>query len=284
MITALAPSSEQFLTDLNRIQRRVDQAQREISSGLKVSAPSDAPDQISSILQLRAELARNAQIQTNVTRVKVEVDTADSTLQNAISVLERVKTLAAQGAGTMQDEGSRRAIGTEVEALQEQMVALSQTAVQGRPLFSGALDASREIENPAGGSFPVAQTLQQVFDPHNADGTAASDNVFAAIANLRAELQANNPAGIEDALNSLGAAQDHLNQQLGFYGAAQNRIADALDFAGKHDVELKTALSNLQDADVPAAILDLNQASIQQQAALAAQAKRPTSTLFDYLG
>ena len=284
MIASLSASSEMFLSDLNRVQRRVDAAQRQISSGLKVSAPSDAPDEIGSILELRAGLERNTQIQTNVTRVKAEVDTADATLQTVISLVERAKTLAAQGAGTMQDDSSRLAIDNEVESIQEQLIALSQTTVQGRPLFGGTMDASREIEDPAGGSFPVARTLQQVFDPRNPDGTPAADNVFAAVADLRAELQANNPDGIQTALDSLDAAGDHLNQQLGFYGAAQNRISDALDFAGKQAVQLKTSLSNLEDADVTSAILELSQASVEQQAALAAQAKRPASTLFDYLG
>ncbi|MCL5746468.1 MAG: hypothetical protein M1541_21480 [Acidobacteria bacterium] len=284
MIEALSPSSETFLADLNRVQRRLDAAQRQISSGLKVSAPSDDPDSISSILQLHAELERNSQIRTNVTRTKAEVDTADSTVQQAIQALERVQTLGAQAAGSMQDETSRLAIDNEVESLQDQIIGLSQTAVQGRSLFSDALDASREIEDPAGGSFPVARTLQQVFDPRNPDGTPTTDNVFASIASLRAELQANNPDGIQTALESLKSAHEHLNQELGYYGAAQNRISNALDYAGKHEVELKTALSNLQDADLTAAILELNQTSTQQQAALSAQAKRPTSTLFDYLG
>jgi flagellin-like hook-associated protein FlgL len=43
-------------------------------------------------------------------------------------------------------------------------------------------------------------------------------------------------------------------------------------------------LSNLQDADAVAAITNLQQASIAQQAALQAHAAMPTKSLFDYLG
>ncbi len=38
--------------------------------------------------------------------------------------------------------------------------------------------ATRQVEDPAGGSFAVSQTAQQIFDDNNADGSPATDNVF----------------------------------------------------------------------------------------------------------
>ena len=66
MLTNLDPSSELFLADLNRIQRRMATANRQVSSGKRITVASDAPDEIGSLLQLRADQERNAQIQYNL--------------------------------------------------------------------------------------------------------------------------------------------------------------------------------------------------------------------------
>jgi len=58
MISSLSPSSEAFLANIERVQRRVDTAGRQASSGKRVNVPSDAPGEVGSILQLRAKARR----------------------------------------------------------------------------------------------------------------------------------------------------------------------------------------------------------------------------------
>jgi flagellar hook-associated protein 3 FlgL len=108
--------------------------------------------------------------------------------------------------------------------------------------------------------------------------------VFTAVNQLRVALEANDTIGIQNAEAALTQAGDYLNQQLGFYGAAQNRIAAATDLSQKMDLNLQTALSGKQDADLAQAILDLTQAKTQEQASLAARAQMRKTSLFDLLG
>ena len=68
-----------------------------------------------------------------------------------------------------------------------------------------------------------------------------------------------------------------------FYGAVQNRVDSAVDLSATLETQLKTELSGIQDADLTAAITDLNQASTQQQATLAAEKEMPRTSLFDFL-
>ena len=70
MIQNINGSAEQFLADLDRMQATTARAERQISSGLKVENPSDAPDQIREILQLRAEIQQHQQIQANLGAIK----------------------------------------------------------------------------------------------------------------------------------------------------------------------------------------------------------------------
>ena len=64
----------------------------------------------------------------------------------------------------------------------------------------------------------------------------------------------------------------------------QNRIEDATSYASNYDVQLKTELSQKEDADITAAALAITQGNIQLQAAFQMQAKMPRTTLFDFMG
>jgi flagellin-like hook-associated protein FlgL len=57
MISSLDSNSEAFLNSLNLISNRMQTAQKEITTGLKFTAVSDDPDQVSSLLQTRAPQA-----------------------------------------------------------------------------------------------------------------------------------------------------------------------------------------------------------------------------------
>jgi len=46
---------------------------------------------------------------------------------------------------------------------------------------------------------------------------------------------------------------------------------------------IAAALSGIEDADLTKSITELNQANLQQQAALQSRARIPRTTLFDYL-
>src|ERR1035441_1102645 len=93
MISTLSSGSLQFLNSVNSIQSRLNKVQLELSSGLAVSQPSDAPDQVSEILQLHANIQHNQQIQSNLNAVNGEVTTADQNLSSGItSPLDRKST------------------------------------------------------------------------------------------------------------------------------------------------------------------------------------------------
>ncbi len=307
MISNLSPSSEAFLANVDRVQRSLDQASRQVSSGKRVNVASDAPSEVDTILQLKTGQVRNQQIQSNLAVVKTDADAADSALSSATKLMDTARTLAAQGGTFTTDATGRQALAGQVEALQEQMVAVSRTVVQGRYVFGGDSDATppyeldlttsngvaqltadptatRRVEDSSGGSFAVAKSAQDIFDTHNADGTLATDNVFAALNNLRIGLLANDVTQINAANTSIQAASDHLSLSQAFYGTVQNRIEYAGTYSTSYDLQLTVQLSQKQDADVTASAMAITQGNTELQAAFAMQAKMPRTTLFDFIG
>jgi flagellar hook-associated protein 3 FlgL len=306
MISNLSPSSETFLTNVDRVQRTIEDANRQTSSGKRVNVASDAPNELNTILQLHTDEVRNTQITENLAVAKADADAADGALTSATQIMDRARTLAAQGANFTTDATGRQSIAGEVQSLLEQMVSISRTTVQGRYIFGGDSDstppydvdltksngvarltdspATRRVENSAGGSFAVSQSGSAIFDARNANDSLAGDNVFASLNSLRVGLLANDTASVTSAGAFIQSASDHLNTAQAFYGTVQNRIADATNYSANYDVQIKTELSQKEDADITAAAITMTQGNIQLQAAFQMQAKMPRTTLFDFMG
>lgn len=300
MVQSLSPLDSQFLTNLTRINNQLMEAQDQMSSGLKVKTASDSPDQISQMLQLRASIAANSQVRTNLNNVKTEVDSAESALRTATSVLDNVNMLGTEGATSLQTPEGRQGLADQISSLLQSLVGLAQTKVNNRYVFSGDSDttppytidlsqqppvsayagsaSTRQIALPSGLKIPVAMTAQDIFDNANPD-----NNVFGAVTALRDALAANDDTAINAALAQVGTAGKYLNQQLSFYGNAQNQVANGLNDTDTQELQMKTQLSGIEDADLTSAILELQSATTQQNAALAAHAQIPRTTLFDYM-
>ena len=304
MISGLDPANEQFLASVNNLQEQLNTAQARLSSGLRVNKPSDAPQQIGDIFQTRADLAHANQVDQNLGIVKAQVDAADSALQQAVQILEQAGTIGVEGDGDTAS-GQFTTFANQIQGLISQLVSVSRTTVGGIYIFSGDQGASPSYQvdpsssngvdrliktqataqaaDPTGITFQVAKTAQDLFDKRDSSDNFAPENAFAALKNLQTALQSGNTAAISSAIDGVHTASAYLNQQLGFYGEAQNRIDSAISLAKKFEVQAQTQLSGLQDADVPAEALAMTQANTALDAAMSARAKRPTSSLFDYL-
>ena len=311
MISNLSGQAQVFLANVDRVQQNLADANRQVSSGLKISVPSDDPDEISPLLQLRSDLAQNNQIQSNLVLAQTDASTADNALSSAIQLMNQAETLASQATDTTLSASDRQSIGTQIQSIQQQMVDLSNTQVQGSYIFSGDEDqtpayqintgtdpigngvtqlatsaSTRQVQDPEGGSFPVSMTASQIFDVRNDNGTCASDNVFASLNALQiacSSATGTDTSGIEATVANLQAASAQLNSAQGYYGNVEDRIQDAQSYATNQNTQLQTQIGDIEDADVASEALQLSQDNTQLSAAFQAQAQMPTKTLFDYL-
>jgi len=304
MISGLDPANEQFLASINSLQNRLDAAQLQLSSGLRVNKASDAPQQVGDIFQARADLSHATQIDQNLGIVKAQVDAADSALQQAVQVLDQASTIGVEGDGDTAS-GQLATLANQVQGLISQLASITRTSVGGVYIFSGDQGASpayqvntaspngvdrliktqatAQASDPTGITFQVAKTAQDLFDNRDSSDNFTPQNAFAALKNLQNALQSGNTAAISTAIDGVHTASAYLNQQLGFYGEAQNRIDSAIDLAKKFEVQDQTKLSSLQDADIPTVAIQMTQENTAFSAAMSARAKRPNTSLFDYL-
>jgi len=220
-------------------------------------------------------------------------------------LMQQAISIGTQGASNTTSATQLQQLAPQVQGIEGQIVTLSRTQVNGVYIFSGdqphspayqvdtssptgvdrliTTQATQQIQDPTGVTFQASMTAQDLFDNRDSGDNPTPQNVFAALAGLTQALQSGNSSNVETALSTLQTAYNYLNQQQAFYGSVENRVATSLNLANKFQLQDQTQLSNLQDADIPSVTVELTQATTGLNAAMAAEAQRPRSTLFDYL-
>jgi len=301
MIDGLDAQAQRFLIDLEFVTRRVAQAQARISSGKRMLAPSDGPEDVARLVQSRSALTWTVELRRSLERVQGEVNAGEQALATAVQVLDRITVLGAQGASDTSEADQRAILAGEVGALVVQLVNIAATEVEGRRIFSGDADgvvpytidlsqanpysaylgaaSTREALHPAGTRLSIALTAEQIFDDPD-----PAKNVFQAANNLRLALQNNDGDSIRQAVAGLRTAAAHLNSQLANYGVIQNQVVEAITASHHQELSLKGQISSVEDADLTEEILKMTQGQTTQEAALHTQAQIRRRSLFDYIG
>ena len=307
MFPDISGSTQAFLASLDATQLQMQQAQTQVSSGLRVQQASDDPTEIAEILQLQGDISQNQQIQSNLNGVSSELGTADSALQTAVQAVESATSLGTQGATATSTADQRPILAQQVTGILQTLVGIANTSVGGRYIFSGDQDtqpayqvdatqpegvkqlvsapATLVIVDASGTSISVSKTAQEIFDAQDANGKPTAGNVFAAVNSLATALQNDDQAGISQAVISLQSADQYLNDQLAFYGQAETSISTATSVAQQFQTQETSNLSQLRDADVAKVAVQLNQDQVQNQAALSAESTLlQQRDLFSYIG
>jgi flagellar hook-associated protein 3 FlgL len=291
-------NDDAFVAGLNQLENRITQTNQQITSGIDVNEPSDNPEAIASILSIQAAIDQDTQVQTNLDQVKTVATTADSALQTANSVINQLISIGSEGTTTTTSASTMTALGQQAEQLEQQLVSLANTMVDGQYIFGGdnpetapySFDGTNpptaNVANPTntgtvrdaeGNAIVPSLTAKQIFD-------SPSGSVLQAADALRVALQSGNQTNAGAALSSLQTAATQLNLGAESYGDIEDWINNASTDASQRITSLQSQLSGLRDTDVTAAASQLTLDETAYQAAIQAQATLPTKNLFSYLG
>src|SRR5271169_5205228 len=123
MISSLNSAAQSFLTGLDQIQQRLQTAQTELTTGLQINNVSDAPAEIADIWQLNSELDQTQQTETNLGQVSTEVNTAQSALQSAVTLVEQSETYGTEGASDTSSAATRQDLANDLGSILQQLVS-----------------------------------------------------------------------------------------------------------------------------------------------------------------
>ncbi len=284
------------LADINRAADVFQRAQREVSSGKRLHAPSDDPSATAEVIGEYSEQRRLDSYAKASDSVASRLAVADSVLSDAILRIQDAQVRAAAANNSFLPQSQRDALALEVEGIRDALLTAINQQFRGTYLFSGEQLTTPPYQRDALGVIGPYQgnAGSQRIDVDRTrsiavtfDGSAVMGDLFDSLDQLATAVRAGNTAGpgftVSDGLARLGEAFDRATTMQSRVGAALNDV----DEQQARLAEVKRASvvrrSALEEANMAEAITRMQQADTALQAALAAVSKSSRPSLLDYL-
>jgi len=278
----------------------LNQAQLQVSSGLKFQEASDDPSAARQVMATKSSLAALTQYQTNVQAATSRVTQEDSVLQQINNLLDSAQSLGVSQATDTATAQTRAVTNSQVQQIFSQLVDLGNTKIGDEYLFGGQQSTTAPFASSGSGATlaytstnPTGQRAVSIGDgqtiaaTHDGSQVFINSGVLDSIKQLSHALDSSSPtygqAGITAALNSIQSASGSLQTIIGETGSAEQQLTTTTQNLQALSTNVTTLQSNLQDVDIEQAMTELTSRQTAYQAAMLAMSKVSTLTLTNYL-
>jgi flagellar hook-associated protein 3 FlgL len=285
--------SNRMLTNLSNSYSDLNKYSEQLSSGKKITKPSDDPVVATKGMSYRTEVRDVEQYKRNLSEAQTWIDNSDSALGNATSALQRIRELAVQASNGTYEEGQRGNIAQEVDQLKEQLASIANTQVNEKYIFNGSDTNTAPVTINDDGSATVdfntnsvSLTLSKGVEVKmNADGEAAfGEKLFNDLENFSAALRSNSSdEDLDQYIGALDENIDNLVNERADLGARMNRMDLVASRLDDQELSATKLMSDNEDADMEEVIMNLTSQEAVHRAAMSAGARIIQPTLMDFL-
>jgi flagellar hook-associated protein 3 FlgL len=205
--------SSDMVNLMDQAQESVDNAAQELSTGRKVSLPSDDPAAEAAMIQENSASASVDQYKASSSSLEDVLNTANTTLDKVVTLLQKAVSLGVEGAGGTMNQSDLTSIADEVSDIKSQVLALANTSYAGKYLFSGTYTSgapyvvdssdSTQIDYAGNSGQNKVQIGTGLSVASNLPGSSifsqSGSNVFDALQSLVTALQSGNTTTISTA-------------------------------------------------------------------------------------
>jgi flagellar hook-associated protein 3 FlgL len=281
---------------IQQSEQQLQSAMNQLSSGRRVSIPSDDPQAFAENLRLQATAANVDTFTRNADTVISQAQMADSALSSVTAALTQVISLGTE-AGNGVTSSQRDSLVEQVEAFRSQVIAQANATSHGQALFAGTSGATTPfVEDPNSATGVTYQgnsetNQAQVGNAISVSVNLPGDDVFlnssgsvlGSLQQMITAIQSGDPTELADANAAVTAAIGHVSQVRGTYGTTVDELNAQNSFLSQESISLTTQQTSLVDVDTATAATNLAQAETQNSAVLAAAAKVLPQSLLQYL-
>jgi flagellar hook-associated protein 3 FlgL len=279
-----------MLRGVTRNMARLEELEEQITTGQRVSRPSEDPVAAAAILRLDSSAAETSQFLRNIDDARSWLDITDQALTGVEDSIQRAREISlAAPNGTVSAEG-RDAIARELDSLIKQVVSLGNRQYAGQYIFAGqmtrtaAFDESTSPPTYQGDANSVARVIDAgVTIAVNVTGDMAIQPTLDALTQIRDAVSANDTNGMRAGIAALDDAQTRLLAAQSEIGARSNRIDAQRERLLDFQVSLARLRSETQDVDMAQALSEYAVQDTVYKASLQAGARAIQPSLIDYL-
>lgn len=288
-------------TNVNASMQQTEQslqtAMNQLSSGKRVSKPSDDPLAFAADLQSVATSASVDRYSKNADAVAGQAQLADSALNSVVAALTKALSLGVQGGDGTLTADQRSSLTQQVQGIFAEVLTQANATSNGVALFAGTAATSApfaaDATSPSGYTYTgnsgsnQAQVGSGLSVTVNVPGDSvfanANGDVFGSLKKMVTALQGGSAAAIGDATAAISAAIAHIGQVRVVYGNTVNQLNAENDYLSRETISLSSQQDSLVNVDFATAVTNLTQAQTAHSAVLAMAAKILPTSLLNYL-
>ena len=286
--------SQNMLKNISNSYSQIDKYMDQLSTGKKITRPSDDPVVAMRGVSHRDSLGKIEQYERNIAEVNNWMDNSDDAMNEAGQALHRIRELVIQASNDTYEENQRNNIGKEIDQLKHHLVDIANTKVNNKFIFNGTDTTNPRITFDEDGTMNVNDNNSEVrielSDGIKVRSNVNPDNVFPAdmftkLDEIVAELDNEDASNetIEGFIDDLDGYTQSLSNERADLGARMNRVELMESRIAQQRVATTDLMSSNEDADMEKVIMDLIQAESVHRAALGAGSRVIQPTLLDFL-
>lgn len=305
MRVTAASFGNDFRTQIAKLAERQMRVQRQIATGQRIDSPSDDPQAMRRVLDLRADLRVLNQYRDNIGKIRENSTVAYSSL----NAMKKLNDRAGEIATMADDSKPAEALGAyamEINQLLEEAVRLGNTKHRGVYIFSGTKsttptynatrDANGDITGVTwGGNSKTTQvdiasdsTVDSSYPAEGPQGILKNStngaDFIAHLITLRDNLNSGDTANIKsNGIANVKADETNFINHFSNIGAIQSRL-DTSEAITRHQASsIDPLISNEADVDMADAFVRLNEIQNAYTAALQSGGTLLQTSLLDYI-
>ena len=294
MRVSFGQSFDEGLRSIARAAEELAAAQRHVSTGRRILAPSDDPSGTVQAIRERGSLAALGSYDRTAQSAGATLAVADAALSDIITQLTAAKTTAVASRSSSRTASELEAYANEIIGIRDTIFGDINTKFGDTYLFSGASrnqpftrigsGFSDYLGGGAGLEVDITdnRTAQVTFDG-DAILRGSGPHILNTLTALAQDIREGDTPEILAGLDAIDAAFDRAVLAQTQVGITQRTLADVGEQRSVERLGSVRRISEIEDANMAEAISDLSRAEIAQQSTLGSFATLARLTLLDYL-
>jgi flagellar hook-associated protein 3 FlgL len=288
------------LADLQRANAAVAKASQQVSTGNRLSRPSDDPQAVQKALNLRGDLAATAQYMDTASASQGWAQATDDALSDINDVLQRAREAVVQGGNGTMSQKDRNDIATQIDQLIGQAKASGNATFDGQYIFAGQKTDTAPYDPDGADTFngdtgSIIRTIgpgvsvQLNGSLGSVLGNGSDGKALQVLRDIAAHLRGGTAADTNalrtSDLSAIDASMADVSTARAEAGALSNRLTTAANRLTDMQTSTEKVRSGVEYVDLAEAISTLSSQQAVYQAALQATGSSLSQrTLMDFLG
>jgi flagellar hook-associated protein 3 FlgL len=292
MRTSLSLQVQNSLVNIARAADGLTEAQSRAATGKRILKPSDDVPGTDRALSLRSAINTVDQLADNSLVSKPALQTADAALNDVTNAITSVQNIAIAAANGSITDAVRTDYLKQLDDIMTGLADTANTRSMDQFVFSGTATNQPAVTAQAGtppyaytgdSGVKKAQVLSWVSVPTNIPGSkvfnfdgsagAGTTDVFTMIKRVHDAIAAGDTTALSSELTNVNANLDNVLSCRSRIGSWMQRMDSAQSVLSDTKLRMQELLSNVEDADLPSAVIQLQTQENVYQAALSVSSR-----------